>query len=340
MTSWFFTGAVQERQWGDEEAKGKMAIKMDDGAEWLIEVRGGGWIMECESGKKFRMTRLGCLRSLNAKKEKDRKSKKKEKVCPECGDEFPNEVALSKHLQGNRCKKMEDMSKAELRRRRVTRATAVAQRGEKVFDVEPVEVRSCSGEVAKPCGSFVYLGSLTNAKCSSGPEIRRRIVRARMAFGRVWRFWTMRGLSLKLKGRLYSAFVQSVLLYNCEVWCITKGEMEALEAKNVYLMRKVAKKAVQDEEDHLSGPQLLEMLGLESIESTIRKKQLQWVAHCARRGDGDLTWQRMQREVEDEESSWGAQVRREWRKLGVRSAQSWCDRVADQTWLSRKLKSR
>ena len=175
-------------QWGDEEAKGKMAIKMDDGAEWLIEVRGGGWIMECESGKKFRMTMLGCVRSLNAKKEKDKKSKKKRKICPECGDEFPNEVALSKHLQGDRCKKMEDMSEKELRRRRVTRATAVAQRGEKVFEVEPVEVRSCSGEVAKPCGSFVYLGSLTNAKCSSGPEIRRRIVKARTAFSRVWRF--------------------------------------------------------------------------------------------------------------------------------------------------------
>ena len=82
----------------------------------------------------------------------------------------------------------------------------------------------------------------------------------------------MKGLSLKLKGRLYSAFVHSALLYNCEVWCITKGEMEAPEAKNVYLMRKVARKEVQEEEDRLSGPLLLEMLGLESIESTIRKK--------------------------------------------------------------------
>ena len=75
--------------------------------------------------------------------------------------------------------------------------------------------------------------------------------------------------------------------------------MEALEAKNVFLMREVARKEVQ--EDRRSGPQLSEMLGIESIESIIRKKQLQWVAHCARRGDGDLTWQRMQREIEDDE---------------------------------------
>ena len=31
----------------------------------------------------------------------------------------------------------------------------------------------------------------------------------------------MKGLPLKLKGRLYSAFVHSVLLYNCAVWNIT-----------------------------------------------------------------------------------------------------------------------
>ena len=49
----------------------------------------------------------------------------------------------------------------------------------------------------------------------------------------------MKGLSLKLKGRLYSAFVLSAMLHNCEVWNITKSELKDLEAKNVYLMRKV-----------------------------------------------------------------------------------------------------
>ena len=39
----------------------------------------------------------------------------------------------------------------------------------------------------------------------------------------------MKGLSLKLKGRLFSAFVRSVLLYNSEVWVIGKREMKHLE---------------------------------------------------------------------------------------------------------------
>ena len=99
----------------------------------------------------------------------------------------------------------------------------------------------------------------------------------------------MKGLSLKLKGRLYSACAHSVLRYNCEIWNITKSESEDLEAKNVYLMRKVVGNDVRNEDERLSGSRLLEMLGLESIEMMIRKKRLQWTAHCARRGESDLT---------------------------------------------------
>ena len=121
-----------------------------------------------------------------------------------------SEVSWLKHVEGGRYKKMEDMSEEELRRRRVTRVTAAAKRGEKSFDIEPIEVRSCNGGVAQSCGSFTYLGSLTDIKGSSGPEIRRRIKNAGEAFRGAWVLWRMKGLSLKLKGRLYSAFVHSV----------------------------------------------------------------------------------------------------------------------------------
>ena len=44
-----------------------------------------------------------------------------------------------------------------------------------------------------------------------------------------------------------------------------------------------------NEDERLSSQQLIEMLGLESIEKMIRKKKLQWVDHCARRGESDHT---------------------------------------------------
>ena len=59
----------------------------------------------------------------------------------------------------------------------------------------------------------------------------------------------MKGLPLKLKDRLYWAFVYSVLLYNCEVWIITETETKALVGRNGYLMRKLVGEVVRSAED-------------------------------------------------------------------------------------------
>ena len=82
------------------------------------------------------------------------------------------------------------------------------------------------------------------------------------------------------------------------------------------------------------------MLGLESIKKMIRKKKLQWVAHCARRGESDLTWRRMRRELEDEQSGGGEQKREEWKMLGVKSVKQWCEKVEDRSWLASKIGGR
>ena len=87
-------------KWTDEEAKGKMAIKMDNGEELLGEEKKGGWFGACD-GKggvtNSRMKKLGMEQSLKAKKEKE--GKKKRVTCERCGAEFPNEVSLSKHVE-------------------------------------------------------------------------------------------------------------------------------------------------------------------------------------------------------------------------------------------------
>ena len=153
---------------------------------------------------------------------------------------------------------------------------------------------------------LLLFGSLIDDKGSSGPEIRRRIKKASETFRRLWRVWAMKGLPLKLKGRLYSAFVHSMRLYNCEVWNITETEMKALVGRNGYLMRRLVGEVERSADNkRLAESQVLEMLGLESIQSLIRKRKLQWVAHCERRGDKDRTWKRVVREIEDEKSKFG-----------------------------------
>ena len=73
-------------------------------------------------------------------------------------------------------------------------------------------------------------------------------------------------MPLKLKGRLYSAFVHSVLLYNCEVWNITETEMKALVGRNGYLTRRLVGELVRSADDkRLTESQVLEMLSLGNV---------------------------------------------------------------------------
>ena len=64
-------------------------------------------------------------------------------------------------------------------------------------------------------------------------------------------------------------------------------------------MRRLVGEVVKSAEDkRLTESQLLEMLGLESIQSLNRKRKLQRVARCAGREEKDLTWKRMVGDIE------------------------------------------
>ena len=95
----------------------------------------------------------------------------------------------------------------------------------------------------------------------------------------------------------------------------------------------------EGEEERMSHQQLREMLGIESVERMIRKRRLQWVAHSARRGQGDFTWKGMMREVEDGESVWGEQIRKDWNELEVEGIDQWMKLVENKGWLSNTLRS-
>ena len=102
----------------------------------------------------------------------------------------------------------------------------------------------------------------------------------------------------------------------------TETETKALVGRNGYLTRRLVGEVVKSADDErFTESQLLEMLGLQSIRSLIRKRKLQWVAHCARRGEENLTWKRMVREVEDEKNKWGSRLKEVWKELGVNSIQ-------------------
>ena len=91
--------------------------------------------------------------------------------------------------------------------------------------------------------------------------------------------------------------------------------------------------------DRMPNQKLREMLGVDSVEKLIRRRRLQWVAHSARRGQSDLTWRGLRRELEDPKSGWGEQVRKDWKELGVKGVDQWVKLVEDRAGLRNMLKS-
>ena len=55
------------------------------------------------------------------------------------------------------------------------------------------------------------------------------------------------------------------------------------------------------------------------------------------KGEEDLTWKRIVREVEDGKSKWGTRLKEDWKELGVKPVGWWCNKVKDKGWLASKL---
>src|SRR6218665_2431903 len=68
---------------------------------------------------------------------------------------------------------------------------------------------------------FFYLGSVMSSNSSCDKEIKTRMGKAYVVFGRLERIWKSNGCSIDTKARLYESIVLSTLLYGAETWPIT-----------------------------------------------------------------------------------------------------------------------
>ena len=92
-----------------------------------------------------------------------------------------------------------------------------------------VKVMTCSGMNAAMCSKFVYMGSMLTPDATAQGEIRRRAAMAWTVFGDLDRIWNNRSICWKLKGKLFSALVLSIMSYNAEVCPPQKDDTTHLE---------------------------------------------------------------------------------------------------------------
>ena len=125
---------------------------------------------------------------------------------------------------------------------------------------------------------------------------------------------TVRGMSLKIKGKIYSACIQSTMVYGSEMWVLKASKMQQLVRAERMMVRWMCGVSLRDRE---ASQELLDRLGIVGVEERVRRCRLRWfwhverksddnwVSRCRRlivdgqRGRGRKTW--MERVVEDME---------------------------------------
>ena len=131
---------------------------------------------------------------------------------------------------------------------------------------------------------FKYLGSHTHHTLTSEADVDARITSATSAFGALRRdVFSNKRVKLKTKGRLYRAFVLSILLYGSECWCLTEklfARVRKFHNSCVRVMCRV--KMCHVIRHHITTTTLLDKLHLNHIDHYYNSRLLRWAGHVSR----------------------------------------------------------
>jgi hypothetical protein len=219
------------------------------------------------------------------------------------------------------------MTETQLANRRHRRVLSFRRSGKLEKDgAETVKVRTCSGADAATCSSFVYLGSMISPDATSQGEIRRRAVRAWSIMGDLDNIWQSRCITWKLKGQLFSALVLSVMLYNAEVWPLTKDDLILLEGIHTRMTRSICVRATRRQSEkqqkkvvRVKKTDVLKLLQLPTMTLLLRQKRLRWVGHALRRDDSDLSKVELKKELALSSNTWTKCVLSDMKELEIKS---------------------
>jgi hypothetical protein len=122
--------------------------------------------------------------------------------------------------------------------------------------------------------------------CGGGVEdaVRHRVKCAWGKFRELSPFLTLRGMSLKLKGKLYSACVQSVLVYGSETWALKVGDVQRMMSTERMMVRWMCGVSLKDRRSSL---ELLDCMGIVCICERMRRCRLSWFGHVERKSGDD-----------------------------------------------------
>jgi hypothetical protein len=147
----------------------------------------------------------------------------------------------------------------------------------------PVSIFDDAGEkigIVTHTPDFIYLGTAIADDLDDTIAVKLRIGQAQGMFSKLEKcLFKSKDFPLKLKSRLYSALILSVLLYGSESWCTTGKHIQLLNAFHHRCVRSMTGSSLFAFQ---RTSKLLKKLGLPTIESLVGSRFLNWLGHVAR----------------------------------------------------------
>ena len=92
-----------------------------------------------------------------------------------------------------------------------------------------------------------------------------------------------RKISLKIKLRLFKVYVESIMLYNSEIWTIKSNMIKEIDSFQRRLLRYVLNIKFPEK---ISNEALKDKIKFEQWSLTIRRKRIKWIGHMFRLPEG------------------------------------------------------
>jgi hypothetical protein len=154
---------------------------------------------------------------------------------------------------------------------------------------------------------FCYLGDMLGCGGGAADAVRMRVKCAWGKFRELSPILTVRGMSLKMKGKIYGACVQSVMVYGSETWALKVSDSQQLERTERMMARWMCGVTLKHRQ---RSQDLLERLGIVGVAERVRRGRLRWFGHVERKNADD--WVKKCREMVVEGSKSRGRNRKTW----------------------------
>ena len=144
-----------------------------------------------------------------------------------------------------------------------------------VGKTEQHEVKRNGSNSWKKCK---YLGSLLDTE----HDISRRKILATTAYNQLKQIFESKKVQIPTKVRLLKSHIESIFLYNSELWTLTKKLENTINVFQRNLLRKVLNIKWPNK---ISNKQLYERMKIDEWSKTIRERRLSWYGHLLRLPD-------------------------------------------------------